>query len=902
MSTVRPPTDAPRLSDRPWHAIDAETAMQALDTPASGLSDAEAVRRLGEFGENALTGQEGPSAWAIFWRQFKSPLIYILLAAAAISFFVGKRFDPYVILGIVLVNALIGFFQERQAARALQALQALTEPQVTVMRDGQPHRLEAKKLVPGDVLLLHPGDRIGADARVLASSELTLEEAALTGESMPVSKHHRRIAGDAAMPLGDQRNMAFMGTTVVSGTGRALVVATGMATQMGRIAHEVSGEATATPLQRRLEDFSRKYGLVVLGLIVVVAAIAVAKGFGLAEVFLTALSMAVSGIPEGLPIVISVLLAIGVNRMAGRKALVRRLPAVEALGGATVIGSDKTGTLTRNEMTVTRLFAGGRRYRVTGEGYAPEGAVEPALSEDAPLRDWLGAIARHCNDASLQKDNGRWTVVGGPTEGALQTLAYKLGHDAPWERLEEIPFSSERKWMATLHARPEGDRVILVKGAFDRLLAMAKAVMGPDGRPEPMTEAHRRSWAEAAEAMAEDALRVLALAMVPANDGQNTLCLEAIEDRLVLVGLAGLIDPPRPEAIQAIARCHEAGIRVVMITGDHVTTATAIARQMGILRGDAVARSIDGPSLEAMDEGALSRRIRELDVFARVNPIHKLRIVKALQATGAIVAMTGDGVNDAPALKAADIGVAMGITGTEVAKGAADMVLADDNFATIEAAVEEGRVIADNLKKVLQYLLTTSAGEILAITAAIIAGYPLPLAAVQILWVNLVTDGVMDKTLALEKGEPGVMRRPPRDPRSPLFTRAMVARLAFGAAIMATGTVAVFAWDLGRGSPIEHARTMAFTTLVAYQWFSAFSFRSLDQSLFTIGPFSNRWMLLGLLIGVSLQLLAVYWAPFQLIFQTQALSAADFARCVLVASTAMIGLELAKGARALWRR
>ncbi|HEY9857156.1 MAG TPA: HAD-IC family P-type ATPase, partial [Stenomitos sp.] len=817
-----------RLTVRPWHAVTAEEALEALGTPPDGLSTDEAAVRLAEFGPNQLAARSGPPAWLVFLRQFKSPLIYVLLGAAGVSFLVGKRFDVVVILGIVLLNAVLGFIQEARAASAIAALQKLTSPHAHVLRDGEVREVLATAVVPGDLLILEAGDRVAADARVLKASELMIDEAALTGESLPVSKHPQAIAGGGDVPLGDRLNMAYMNSVVTAGRGRTLVVATGMATEMGRIAQELAEGPSEPPVQRKLASFSRRLGAIIGVIITGVLVTGLLLGHGFLDMFYMAISLAVSAIPEGLPIVVSVLFAVGVNRMARRNALVRRLPAVEALGSATVICSDKTGTLTRNEMTVRKVQVGDRLLDVEGEGYRPVGRLtwqgEPVSVRGDEGLYWLGACARLCNDALLVEKEGEWQILGDPTEGALTVLTEKIGLKPDWERLEELPFSSERKWMATLNLTPEGERVGFIKGAVDRLVPMAQRWLDAEGREHAADAAFRARVEAQSGLMASEALRVLALGMVRDVSHAGAFSPDLFEGGLTYLGLVGMIDPERPEAVTAIRTCRDAGIRVVMITGDHLATGLAIARRLGITQDGSEA--IDGPRLAILSDRELTEAARRLTVYARVSPEHKLRIVRSLKAEGEIVAMTGDGVNDAPALSQADIGVSMGITGTEVAKGAADMVLADDNFATIVAAVEEGRTIASNLHKVLHYLITTTICAVLVITAAMLLNLPLPLVAVQIIWINLVTDGIFDKTLALERPEPGLMQRPPAQSNAPLVSRQDFGRMALLGSVSAIGTLASYAWELAHGATLTHARTEAFTTMVAFQWFSAFAYRS----------------------------------------------------------------------------
>ncbi len=890
-TTDERPTTAgpPAVAVRAWHAVPAAEVLAALGSSPRGLTDAEAARRLAEDGRNVIAEIAGRPAWALFVDQLRSPLIAILGLAAAVAWFLGKGFDVWVILAVVVLNAVLGFVLEYHASGAIAALRRMTSPRARVLRDGVMRELPAAEIVTGDVLVLEAGDRVGADARVLDAWELACDEAGLTGESVPVAKAPAPVAGGNEAPLGDRTSMVFMQTAIVTGRGRAVVVGIGMATEIGRIAEEVAEADAVPPVQRRLARFGGVLGAAICGIVALVMALGLLLGRPPAEMFYVAISLAVAAIPEGLPLVVSALFAIGVTRMARRHALIRRLPAVEALGAATYVCSDKTGTLTRNAMTAVRLWHDRRTYEVTGDGYAPEGELSPAPDRPEGLA-WLGRCGSLANDALLERDDGAWHVVGDPTEGALLALAAKLGVDADWPRLEEIPFSSERKWMATLHRAPEGELVVCVKGAQERLLAMAEGWMDATGAVHPLDDVVRQEVAAAAEAMAKDALRVLALGLVRGVERPEALSVDRLAGHLVLLGLVGIIDPPREAAIQAVATCREAGIRVVMITGDHALTAAAIARRMGIL--DAGSEVVEGHDLEGMDAARLDWVVQRTAVYARVNPSHKLRIVRALQRRGEVVAMTGDGVNDAPALAQADIGIAMGITGTEVAKGAAGMVLADDNFATIVAAVEEGRTIGDNLRKVIGYLMATCVANIAVIAGAIVTGQPLPLTAVQLLWINLVAIGVFDKTLALEAREPDVMRRAPRPPNEPLITRdALIAMLLWGF-FMALATLAAFTFALNHGAGVVPARTEAFTTLSALAWASAFVYRSPDRSLFALAP--NPWMGLSLVVALALQLLAVYWAPFQLLLGTVALPPADFAGAVAVGAGMIVVSELVK--------
>ncbi|HJW55571.1 MAG TPA: HAD-IC family P-type ATPase [Burkholderiaceae bacterium] len=889
-------------TNTPWFALPPDAVLSSLDTPENGLDSTEAGQRLATHGPNQLAVKRGRSRLAIFLEQFKSPLILILLAAAVIAFFMEKGLDVYVILAIVFINAMLGYVLERRAAGAIAALQRLTSPRARVMRAGRVEDIPASEVVVGDILLLESGDRIAADARIIHASELAIAEAELTGESLPVPKDSRAIEAQAYLPLGDQVNMAFMSTAVVSGRGRAVVVTTGMATQVGKIASDVSEASAQTPVQRKLADFGRRLGIIIVMIIGTVLALGVALGHPFAEMFYVAISLAVAAVPEGLPIVVSVLFAIGVTRMAKRHAMIRRLPAVEGLGSATIICSDKTGTLTRNAMTVEQISMGSQILAVEGAGYEPSGRVLaggiPAIAGQARGLHWLGACARLCNDSVLEQVDGEWRILGDPTEGALRVLSEKLQFREEWDRVDEIPFSSERKWMATLNRAPDGELVAFVKGALERLLPMASHYQASDGTILEFDEEARSGLLNAAHGMADQALRTLALGVVRAVDHAGVLSADYLHGRLVLAGLVGMIDPPRPEAIPAVLACQSAGIRVAMITGDHRATATAIARQLGILRESQIV--MEAADLEKMTDDELDNVVQRAAVYARVNPSHKMRIVKALQRKGAIVAMTGDGVNDAPALSQADIGIAMGITGTEVAKGAADMVLADDNFATIVAAVEEGRAISDNLRKVAEYLTATCVGNIATVAGSIVLGLPLPLTAVMLLWINLVATGVFDKPLALEQGDPDLMNRPPRAPGDPLITRSAFVRLMCMGVGMAVGTLAVFAWELSIGTPIEHARTEAFTVNATFQAFSAFAFRSAERPLYRLP--SNRWLFGAALVALLVQLLAVYWMPLQLLLGTVSLAPWEFGVAVAEGLILLLAAEIYKVVRWHLRR
>ncbi|OPZ86520.1 MAG: Calcium-transporting ATPase 1 [bacterium ADurb.Bin429] len=883
-----------------WHAMPEAEALDLLRARLAGLSPAEASARLLGTGPNVLQTAPGPNLLLLFLTQFRSPLVYMLLIATLISFATGHVVDAVVILIVLILNAIVGVAQEWRAEQALEALRRLSAPRARVLRDGVAQIIPAEDVVPGDMLLLESGDRVAADARLLESSELQVDESALTGESRPVEKQLGVLP--ERLPLADQINMVWMSTPVTHGRGRAVVTATGMNTVMGEIAREVRGvQRACTPLQRRLARLGSLMGYAAVGLSLLIFLLGVLlAGYTPAEMLLVAVAAAVAAIPEGLPAVISVVLALGVQRMAARHAIIRRLPAVETLGSTTVICSDKTGTITRNEMTVTRLWAGGRVYQVTGEGYAPEGDISLSDAESAaalpPGVDALLILGVLANDAVLEKGEEGWHIHGDPTEGALLTAAGKGGiapeierEQAP--RLDELPFSSKTKYMATLHRRPhESDTVLLVKGAPEAVLKFCTHAL-IQGRRVPLTDALCAEILKANAAFAGNALRVLAGAYREFPVGTEDFERHHAEERLTFAGLWGMIDPPRPDAVRAIADARQAGIRVVMITGDHAITASAIARRIGLTDGKE--ETISGEELTEMSDETLRRRVEHIAVYARVSPSDKLRIVAALRDRGAIVAMTGDGVNDAPALKSADIGVAMGITGTEVAKEAADMVLTDDNFATIVHAVEEGRIIFGNLQKVVFFLLTSNLAEIITLLIALLVGLPLPLTAVMILWVNLVTDGACTIPVGLEPRHGDVLSNPPRPREAGIIDANFLHRMLLHAPVMAAGTLLLFWWE-GRVYGEDVARTMAFTTLAAYQWVHAFVARSRVSSLFTIGVTTNRWLLYGVGVAVLLQVMVVHWDILHPIFSTTDLTLPQWGLVILVASTVLWVDELTK--------
>ncbi len=886
-----------------WHALahDEALAQHAVD-PSRGLTEAEAARRLEAHGPNRPPEQPGRSAWARLLDQLVAPLVLVLIAAGSITAFLGEWVDAGVILGVVIVNAAVGFLQEGKAAAALAALARSVATEVTVLRDGQRRRMDAVHLVPGDIVHLAAGDKVPADLRLLRGKELRTVEAALTGESLPIDKHHRALPADT--PLAERHNMAYAGTTVASGQGAGLVVATGAATETGRISGLIaSAPDLATPLTRKMAAFAMLLLWAILALAGLTFAIGIARGEAAFDMFMAAVALAVGAIPEGLPAAITITLAIGVARMAKRRAIVRQLPAVEALGSTTVICSDKTGTLTENAMTVRALWVADTHYELTGHGYVPDGELringeKVDVGETAREALLAGLL---CNDAGLRHEKGEWLISGDPTEAALVVAARKIGLDdntvaALFPRIDELPFDSARQTMATLHA-VEGERMIYAKGAVEKLLPACVDL-----------DATGRAAAEAAALdMARQGMRVLALARRPAS--ADFLQAADIESGLGFLGLVGMIDPPRPRAIAAVKACHAAGIRVKMITGDHAGTALAIARQLNIVRdGEGGDRALTGRELATLDDAALAAAVREVDVFARVEPEQKLRLVRALQANGAdgapgeIVAMTGDGVNDAPALKSADIGIAMGLGGTEVAKEAAAMVLTDDNFATIEAAVEEGRGIFDNLVKFITWTLPTNFGEGLVILAAIVAGVTLPITPLQILWINMTTAVLLGLTLAFEPVEGNVMRRPPRPPAAPILDGPLLSRIVLVGILMLAGSFGLFLLALERGAPLAEARSIAVNVFVMIEIVYLFNCRSLTRPAYAVAPFSNPWVWAGAGAMLVLQAMFTYLPVFQKLFGTAAIGWRSWVEILAVALVSMLIVDWEKALRKNLRR
>jgi Ca2+-transporting ATPase len=901
-----------------YHATRAGEVLAALGVdPRQGLSAEEVDKRAKEFGPNEIRERPGKNPLVIFLGEFKNFLVLILLGAAVVSAFVGEWLDAAAIFAIVILNAVIGFVQEYRAERSLAALKKLLAPLAKVVRGGREQRVPARDLVPGDLLILEAGDRVPADCRLIETALFRVDESPLTGESTPVEKDAAGLAAEDA-PVADRHNLAFMGTTAVHGRARAAVVGTGMRTEFGRIAQLVEeAKAEETPLQRRLDVLAKQLGGVFLAVSALVFVAGYLRGVPALEMFLTAVSLAVAAIPEGLPAIVTITLAIGVQRMARRNSIIRHLPAAETLGSATVICSDKTGTMTKNEMTVRRVWAGGQTYEVTGTGYGPEGQIlldtRTVRSGQDPALDWLLRAAALCNNASLERTpEGRWLVLGDPTEGCLLAVAAKGGLDRArlepeWPRIAELPFESERKRMSTLHVNG-GETYVLVKGAPELLLERCEFTV-EEGQVVALTPERRQVILGENRRMASEALRVLGFAYRGLRGGREPhapeghLTEELVERDLVFTGLAGMIDPPRPEVAEAIHACRQAGIRVCMITGDHEGTAVAIARELGLLPAGQEGVVMTGAQLEKASDAELAARAQAVHVFARVSPEHKVRIVNALKASGAdVVAMTGDGVNDAPALKRSDIGVAMGLTGTDVAKEASAMVITDDNFASIVAAVEEGRVVFDNIKKSVRYLLSCNIGEVVTVFVATMAGFPLILLPLQILWMNLVTDSLPAIALGVDPREPDVMQRKPRNPRAAIIDRMGVTRMASLGVLMAASVFAAFAYVLfsgvsNGGDLLDRSRTAAFTTIVGFQLFFALSARSERHSLSHLGFGSNRWLWAAFGTGLLLQLAVVYWGPAQALFETAPLLPDELAVALGLAFGGFAAPELAKWLR-----
>jgi magnesium-transporting ATPase (P-type) len=888
----------PVSTSESWHSQSTKIVFESLETTTNGLSKEEAINRLDKYGPNRLPEPKARGPLVRFFYQFHNVLIYVLITASAVTAMLGHWVDASVILGVVLINALIGFVQEGKAENALKAIRQMLSSNAMVMRDDRQIMIPAEALVPGDIVLLQSGDKVPADLRMSRVKGLQIQEAVLTGESLAVEKITEPVGQEAV--IGDRRCMAYSGTLVTHGQGTGVVVATGAQTEIGRISTLVSEvEPLTTPLLRQMAQFGRWLTLAILGIAIITFVFgSLVRDYVIAEMFLAAVSLAVAAIPEGLPAIMTITLAIGVQRMARRNAIIRRLPAVETLGAVTVICSDKTGTLTRNEMTVRMITTTSGLFELGGTGYDPHGSItlsnKAVHADERPLLLETIRAAVLCNDASLEQKDTGWHVHGDPMEGALLVSGMKAGLEIEVEakhypRTDLIPFESEHRFMATLNHSHTGDAFIYLKGAPERIMemcALQKTVTGE----QPID---RDYWLSRIEEMAQQGQRVLAIAIKPINYDQMELKFSDVENELIMLGMFGLIDPPREEAIEAVRTCAEAGIRVKMITGDHGVTARAIAKQLKLVNANDV---LTGQELELMSEVELRDRVLDVDVYARVNPEHKLLLVKLMQELGLIVAMTGDGVNDAPALKRADVGTAMGQNGTEAAKEAAEMVLTDDNFASITHAVEEGRTVYDNLKKAILFILPTNGGEALIILSAILFGFhQLPLTPVQILWVNMITAVTLALALAFEPPEQNVMQRPPRNAHEPILTRHLIWRVAFVSVILMSGTFGLFLWEMDRGMSIDHARTVAVNTLVMFEIFYLFNSRYINASVFNwSGLTGNRYVLIAIAILIIFQLGFTYLKPMQSLFGTTAIDLNMWLRILIVSSSVLFLVELEK--------
>jgi Ca2+-transporting ATPase len=860
-----------------FHEMSERDVETALNTSyLAGLSETDAKKRLKQNGYNELDQGEKQSALLLFFSQFKDFMVLVLLGATLISGLLGEYVDAIAIIAIVIINGFLGFFQERRAEKSLQALQELSAPQVYVLRDGQWKKIASRDVVVGDILKFSSGDRIGADVRIIESKSLQIEESALTGESVPVSKTTGHLTA-ANLGIGDLENMAFMGTMVTRGSGIGVVVATGMKTAMGQIADLLqNAETMTTPLQRRLEQLGKILIIVALLLTVLVVVVGVIQGHDLYTMFLAGVSLAVAAIPEGLPAIVTVALSLGVQRMIRKNAIVRKLPAVETLGCASVICSDKTGTMTQNKMTVTHLWSGGTTWTVDGVGYEPYGTFyekesqkHVKINEEKALKQML-MFGMLCNHAEMKESKGEYAVDGDPTEGALLVSAMKAGFSRDlllkeYEVVQEFPFDSARKMMSVIIRDHYGRQFIVTKGAPDVLAGISESILW-NGKRQYLSNDLKNKVKISINALASQALRTIAIGFREIPPKTIILDETEAEKNLTFIGMQGMIDPPRPEVKAAIKECKEAGIRTIMITGDHVITAQAIAKQLGIFTKNS--KAIDGNALSDMSVEEIEEVVGDVSVFARVSPDHKLKIVKALQNKGHIVAMTGDGVNDAPAIKTADIGVAMGNTGTDVAKEASALVLLDDNFATIKAAIKEGRNIYENIRKFVRYLLASNVGEILVMLFAMLLALPLPLIPIQILWVNLVTDGLPAMALGLDQPEEDVMKRKPRSPNEGVFARGLGWKVISRGFLI--GLMTLFAFMIiynDNPSQLAYAQTVAFATLVMAQLIHVFDCRS-EKSVFARNPFGNKYLVWAVISSIALMLVVIYYPPLQVIFHT----------------------------------
>lgn len=884
-----------------WYQIEAKKVFQKLNTSNEGLAGPEIKERLSIYGPNKLAEEEKISKFKIFLHQFTSPLIYILLIAGTVTIFLKEYIDSGVIFAVVILNAIIGYIQEYKAEESVRSLKKMVVPKAKVIREGKEKEINSEELVPGDIVLLASGAKVPADLRLLHTIELKIEEAMLTGESVPAEKITGSIKEENLTP-GDQKNIAFMGTIVVSGRARGVVVETGSNTVLGKIAKEVKEAGIVkAPLQEKIHGFAKAIGIIVLGASTLLFLVGLLIGESVKDMFMTAVAAAVATIPEGLPIVVTIAMAVGVARMARQNAIIRKLPAVETLGSTTVIGSDKTGTLTKNEMTVKLIYDGKDIYEVEGSGYEPVGEIlhngMPVKAKERRHLTEMLRIGLLCNESGVYEEDGQYKIDGDPTEGALIVSAMKAGLNTEeekekYQQIAIIPFESERGYMATLH-KHRGKKIIFVKGAPEKVFDMYIKNSYDE-------EINKKEIHHIASDFAKEGMRVLAFAYKEAAEDVEELSCKVVEkcdaiEGLTFAGLQAMIDPPRPEAIEAIEGCKRAGIRVVMITGDHAVTAKAIAKKLGIADEDS--EVITGKELEEMDDEELFKKVKHVSVYARVSPQHKLRIAQQLKIHGEIVAVTGDGVNDAPALKAAHIGVAMGRSGTDVAKEASDMVLTDDNFASIFNAVKEGRIVFDNIRKVTFFLIPTGVAAILSILGTIILGVPIPYVPAQLLWINLVTNGLQDVALAFEPGEKGIIERPPRVSKEGIMSRLLIERTIIVGLLISLGVVYNFVNALNSGDSIEKARTVAVTTMVFFQFFQAWNSRSELNSIFKINLMSNPFLFYSMIAAFLAQLSVIYVPAFQWIFRTEPITTGEWLQILLVSVTVVIVVEIDKWVR-----
>jgi len=879
-----------------WYSVSPEQALLELKTSNEGLSETDAVARFEQYGPNRLKSVKETSIWKILLHQFASPLIYILLVSMVVTLAIQHWTDALVIGVVIVINAVIGFTQENRAENAIQALISLTEPKAYVRRNGEEKQLDSQDLVPGDIVLLEEGNVVPADLRLVESTRLQIDESLLTGESVPSFKVTEAYQEGKATAVADQENMAFMGTNVVSGRGVGVVVTTGHQTEMGMIAEDIIGtRRTETPLQTRMKQLGRWITIVVGVAAIAVFGIGISIGVSVGDMFITAVSLAVSAIPEGLPVVMSVALAVGVQRMAKRNAILRRLPAAESLGSCTVILSDKTGTLTQNKMTVQTLWTADGSYRVGKDGlYSDVEDIESTsimkLKEGTPL--YLTSLAGVLNNnSSLQRQGDGIVSKGDPTEVALLISGSQVGLWrekllADYPLLDEIPFDPDTRFSATIH-KHSGRDIVFVKGAVERLVRMSDKIATSDG----IQKIDSAEVIRQADSMARNGLRVLAMAIGEGNEVVETV-RSAVPSRLTFLGLQGMIDPPREEAIEAVAASHRAGIKVMMVTGDNPITAAAIAQRVGISKQLPEVRT--GTEIAQLSDKELEKVVETVSVYARVSPSQKLRLVNTLRNLGHIVAVTGDGVNDAPALKAAHIGAAMGQAGTDVAKEASEMVITDDNFASIYAAVEEGRTSFLNIRNAAFFLISSGLGEVITIITSLIMRLPLPLLPAQILWLNVVTNGVEDVALAFEPGEEAQFRKPPRSPKEGILSRTQVQRSLVVGLVIAAGTLGMFVWERSGGATLEYARVTALTTLVAFQIFHVFNCRSEDVSLFRKSPLSNKFLLIGTLLSLAIHIGAMYFPPTQFVLRLEPLTLETWSHLTMIAISVVVAVEIDK--------